>query len=249
MKNSKGSLSVEALFSVSVFFLVILLLISIFSIFSTEEIMNQYTYDLIEEIEISNYMFEKIGFSDVEIYKEKIESYLEDIPFDSEMFIEYLDISKTLASKGKNIFLKSIFRNKLNDKLYDLKRINIKDYSFSLVGDNLYINYSYDINLPFSLSIEINHMINKSLWLFGDEAEIYPNTTLASVLNDENEKEKEIPVYKTKTGTKYHFANCFYLIKKGTDKSKIISMTLKLAKEKYKLTPCLRCIKGIIRWK
>lgn len=248
LKNKAGVLSIEALMSVSIFLLVIVILINLLTLISTEERMDQYSYDLIKELEIYNYLYEKIGFdeiTDLSSYKDAIYQYAKQIPNLPEEYLELLDFDEWCIDKGKEFFLSSTFKTRLESELLRYSRYTkLKIYEFDLEDNLLGVSFKYDVSLPLGFKFEIGHKIEKELWLFGDESDIYPNETLISKLKKEEVEEKSIVVYKTRTGGKFHTINCFYIVRSSTDKDNIVGITLKDAKSKYGLTSCSRCMKG-----
>ena len=110
--------------------------------------------------------------------------------------------------------------------------------NFELNHDYVTLKFEYEHLLPlgqvFHNEVEIEHR----LWLFGSEPERYNHTTLAELMNDTS---SSMSVYVTKTGTKYHLENCFYIVRSTTDQKSVQVMTLKEAEDKGH-TPCSRCI-------
>ncbi len=153
-------------------------------------------------------------------------------------------MKNSIVNRGKDIFLSHYIKTKLLAKLQTLKHGELSTYTLEMSQDYLNLSYSYRIYLPLNFSVLMEHEVCKKNWLFGNEADLFANDTLFSLLKKEEENESKKMVYKTKTGRKFHMKNCFYLIKKGTDHRKIIKITLKVAKDKYGLSPCLKCLKG-----
>ena len=245
INNSNGSLSIEALISVSVFLILMVFFINMITIVSLEDKVDQSTVDLISEIEIYNYLYEKIGFNQVlniGSYKDRILSY---IGSENGAWLEYLDFDKSILDKGKECFLSSVAENKIKVILKKNRRYSkLLSYDFSISGDIVTIDFSYNIILIMDYKVKTVHSFEKKMWLFGDNSEIYPNVTLLSSLAEEDEDLKNITVYKTKTGTKYHMKGCFYLNRSTTDKENIESLSMYKAKIIYKLQACKRCIRG-----
>lgn len=244
INNLDGSLSVEALISISVFLILIVFFINMITVVSLEDKIDQSTVDLISELEIYNYLYEKIGFDqilNIDGYKDRITDYIGNT---REEWLEYLNFDKLILDKGKESFLSTIAKEKIEDILEKNRKYSrLLNYDFSISDDIVTIKFSYSIVLIMDYKVRTTHFFEKKMWLFGDNSEIYPNDTLLSKLIKEDDELKNITVYKTKTGSKYHLEGCFYLRRSTTDKENIESLSMYKAKLIYQLEPCKRCIK------
>ena len=108
LKNKRGSLSIEALISVSTFLVLIVFLISLITLISTEERLDQRSYDILKELEIYNYLYEKVGFDDIidfSLYKDRIDAYVKEIPGVPNEYLEVLDFDEWYISESKAVLL------------------------------------------------------------------------------------------------------------------------------------------------
>lgn len=226
--NNRGSISVEALITVSVMILLMAFMIQFMFFIQEEDLRTQYVYDALEDLEVCNYLYEKIG-----VIK---------IPIPDSPYTEYVsELVKSLEEYVDGFVLETVLEQLLLKHDMMLTSYTYQDGVISGV-----VTHEKDFYLGGTKSFSIG--FEKRLWLFGNQSELYPNHTLADLLDKESEEEKSITVYKTKTGEKYHLEGCFYLIRSTTDHMNIEGMTLYNARHKEHLSPCKRCL-GEAKWK
>ncbi len=222
--NKRGSLTVEAVISVSTLILVLSFLFQIIILPSNEDIFSQKVFDALNELDNYSYAYEKIGLIEITDKLDIVKGY-------SKYINSIAEYGNGIAKKE---YLKSVFKSSLNKE--------IKILEFDLDNDLIKGKISYNRNYIFSNKDYIIEF-EKKLFLFGDDKKLFPNKTLASALDKiSDEDENNIIVYKTKTGSKYHKWGCFYLVRSTTDKKNITEQTL-LEAQRMGLMPCKRCFK------
>lgn len=223
--NKKGSITVEALISVSIMILVLTSLFQLLTLYPTEDIQVQKTYDALNQLDTAYYLYHKVGVFDFD-FKSGNDS-LDQLISSTRDYLNQASVEKMLEGYLKHL---------LNDTAIEVK-------NFALENDIITGEIVYESHISLGPSWLMTTSFEKRLWLFGNEKEIYPNTTLLDQVKDSQEKDKSLIVYVTKTGEKYHQEGCFYLIRSTTDKSQIKALTLYEAKKKH-LVPCKRCMGG-----
>lgn len=226
MKNKRGSITVEAVIVVSVMILVCASLFQLLTLFPEEDIKVQTVYDICNKLDTVYYIYHKVGIFDstYESGYQALDDLIEQTrKFSDETTAEYI-LEETLSNL--------------------LAHEDMVLSSFELKDDRISGQIGYSRSIVFGYTWDMAIKFDKTMWLFGDNKSIYPNKSLADLLHTRDDHEKNLLVYQTKTGGKYHMAGCFYLRRSTTDKPNIKSMSLYEAKRIKHLTPCKRCIGG-----
>lgn len=226
--NNKGSISIEALITLTVMILLMAFMIQMMFLLPEEDLMTQYVYDALETLEISNYMYHKIGILDLPLPDSPYSDYLSGVMNDLDDYAASYALEEVL------------------NQLLKKHEMTLTTYAYKEGVVSGIVSYEKKFYLGGTRQFSIG--FEKRLWLFGNEKNLYPNHTLADLLDKERDEEKNITVYKTQTGEKYHLEGCFYLIRSTTNHLSIESMTLYHARHKEHLSPCKRCL-GEAKWK
>lgn len=234
--NKRGSITVEAMLVIGVLLLVFASIFQMFRFVQAEEIMAQEVYDGIEDVAIVNYLLHKIGPFDEAIFRQ-VAAYL---PDEQQAWIAKVPIEK-VADLGMTAVLQQTLILSLDAPA---NVSHIKGETFSLDGDILNLMLSYEINTLGGKKLKRHLRVKKRLWLFGNEPDQFQQTTLADFFQQEH----DVVVYVTKSGTKYHLKNCFYIRRSTTDHKAVQGISLAEAMKHF--SPCKRCIlKEVELWK
>lgn len=210
----KGNTSIEALISVSVLILFFVILIQILLSFALDDLESQRLLDCLENINNYALAYDLIGYD---------ESLLDDF--------EDLDLSilREVKDQSKEAFLESIFLSIFHNGEIEIHGDWITGYvpvghTFLLKNTSSYIYF------------------NKKMLTYGNDPNLFDYKSLVDLLEETKEDEKNVYVYKTKTGSKYHEKSCFYLKRSTTDHDAIERISIYEAKYIYFLTPCKKCM-------
>ncbi|MCH4889034.1 pilus assembly protein [Acidaminobacter sp. JC074] len=220
---NRGSVSVEAAIVFPITILIMVMLVQVIAFFPSEDLKVQQVNDALIRLDSLNYVYEKVGLLTFDLPENPYSDFISS----SQSFL-----NDHMASEILEAYLKNELSN---------HEILLED--FSVTGDTVSGLVSWNKAFVFGLKKESHVKFEHVLWLFGDDKSLYPNETLTKTLFKNEEEEKTVMVYKTKSGSKYHRAGCFYLVRSTTDKSKIVKVSLYDAKRKYLLSPCERCVK------
>ncbi len=226
LKNKKGTVTVEATILITVILVIFTSFFQTISLYFKEDIISQKVFDSLYTLDNVSYFYEKVGISK-EIENLSINEDLENI------FKNQIDELKSVSvNSSKEIILREVFKNKLKNIDESLKLI-----AFSLNDDIIYSDVYYKRKLIFN-ELDFHIKIQKKLFLFGDEKELFKNKTIIDIVKElaKNQEENGYDdkfVYMTKYGKVYHTnKNCFYLVKDGTIHEAITKKSLKEMKEK-----------------
>jgi hypothetical protein len=242
MKLKKGSISIEAVISLSTLILFFSFLIQALLFYGFHDQTAQTIYDEIDSLSHYNYIYESVGIFNMADYP----------AFESEIPAEIKPLItkgiQAIDGQGKEVFLKSVLKKQL-EKIVHSKVKDFKIIDFDLESDYLSVKVSYLQALPFGIEIPGYVQIDKQLWFLGSHPELINMKTLSSMLKENQEEQSNLYVYITKTGSKYHLEDCFYITRSTTDHKAVKKVILKDAEKNYGLTPCKRCIlKGWSLW-
>lgn len=230
----KGNVSVEALISVSVFMLFVLFLIQVLLGFASESIAAQNILDGLEDLENYNIVIESIGISN------EMDSFFVDHLsewVDEELYIYMTETLSKVIDYSRDDYLEILFKSMVETQNMVVNDFTIED-ELVRVEVFFYKNYLFGLETKSTLTAE------KKLFLYGDEPELYRKHTLVELVKETILSEEGKLVYKTKTGSKYHLKDCFYITRSTTDQSGIMKLSVYEAKYIYYLLPCKRCIGG-----
>ena len=243
MKSKRGSISIEAVIGLSTLVLFFSFLVQVLLLYGFHDQTSQKIYDEINRVSHYHYIYESIGpleASDYAWIKSKM-------PGDIEILInESLDL---LNDKTKAVFLREILSKKIEKiKHSKIKELGITD--FSLEEHFLSVKVSFIQVLPLGFEVAGYVQVDKQLWFLGSHPEQVDLKTLSSILKENHDNQANTYVYMTKTGSKYHLEDCFYITRSTTDQKALKKITLDQAEKMYDLSPCSRCIlKGWTLWK
>ncbi|MBN2796435.1 MAG: hypothetical protein JXR88_13570 [Clostridia bacterium] len=225
--NNKGVITIEGLIAFSAFLLVMVLIISMFHYYAYQDLVAQIAYDSVLTSEIVHFAYHVISPEDWIKYESYIPEPL--LP----QVAPIIEQVKTLVSdEGFEIYLENYLKVKYKEHDIEIEpKVSLKDGYLELELD-------YDYSMPFNFNLEDQLFVHKALYLYGVGGQ-----KPSMALNKETKY-----VYVTKSGSKYHEANCFYLTRSTTDKEEIRKITLEEAQKSY--SPCRRCmIKEVDLWK
>jgi hypothetical protein len=234
--NRKGSLSIEALISCSVLLMLLVILVSLFSFLSVEDQMAQAVLDEAKSLEMDYYLIQKVGISDWSILQsidQVLPEYVEEI------------LGQRFSSYSELVTVESFMYLRLKYLLEDrgiVTSITIED--FEVEEDVLSFEIAYKQVLPLGIAVKNSIKLVYKMWYFGNAPYLYHQTTLGELIDEK----ADVFVYVTKTGSKYHTKDCFYIVRSSTDQKGVKKILLTEAKQGY--APCKRCIlKEVSGWK
>lgn len=231
LKNKEGVITIESMIAVSILVIVMTTLMSIVTYFLIQDTHGQALLDLLDEVEVHNYLFEKMGIVDFQVLDE-YHFLLEKLPIEPLKKVLNRNLNQTKSMYLNSVFLKGLSKIEEN---YELKSWSFKD---NILRSEL----SLMIKLPFGYQKSDVFILEKRFWLFGSNAELFKHITLADLINQTKRLNDQTKVYVTKTGKRYHLFTCFYINRSTTNQSAIRMLTLKVAKLRYE--PCKLCILG-----
>ena len=243
MKSKRGSISIEAVIGLSTLILFFSFLVQVLLLYGFHDQTTQKIYDEVNKLSHYHYIYESIGPLEASDY-----SWIESqIPGDIKILVdESLDL---LKERTKTAFLREV----LNKKIEKIRHPKIKELGitdFSLEGHFLSIKVSFIQVLPLGFEVAGNLQVDKQLWFLGSQPQLVELKTLSSMFKENHENQANSYVYMTKTGSKYHLGDCFYITRSTTDQKALKKVTLDQAEKMYNLSPCSRCIlKGWTLWK
>lgn len=230
----KGNVSVEALISVSVFLLFMFFLMQVILGFASESIVAQNVLDGLEDLENYNIAIETIGISN------ELDSLLSDNLsqwLDEEIYIYMTDLLSKGLDNSRSDYLETLFKS-----MVETSDTVVQD--FSVKEDLVTVEVIYEKNYLFGLETKSILTAEKKLFLYGDDSDLYKKHSLIELIKETVLSEEGKFVYKTKTGSKYHLRDCFYINRSTTDQTSIQKISIYEAKYIYYLLPCKRCIGG-----
>lgn len=214
MKN--GNIAIESLIATTVFIIFLLILVQVLLGFAQEDIHSQEVLEALNSLNNYALAYDLIG-NDTSLLD----------AFDG------LDLSflKNINNLSRSIFLESIMKAKF------------QDLTISIVDDHIKGQVSFEQKFLVS-HVTSQVYFDKKLITYGNNPPAFNKKNISDLIKKTHEDQEMLYVYKTKTGSKYHLEGCFYLRRSTTKKDDIEKISLFVAKYRYFLTPCQRCMEG-----
>lgn len=173
--NKEGSISVEALISVSIFLLLAGFLVGLIQFVGINDYVSQEVFNEVHKLELFNYAYEKIGVlegADLIRVKKEWPSDL--------MYV--LEADMYARGSEKEGVLRALFKQGLAGLEKNRQVTDVAIEAFGLEGEVLETKVTYDQDIALGFKVHQAIHVKAQLWYLGSEPWLIEDLSLADVL-------------------------------------------------------------------